>query len=174
MDRSCAASKDPRVVSQSTLSPFISNNEHAKLRWQDLEQDSRSPQHMGKAQEPESRRRTSGDRWITLYRALQSGMRAGLSAPAWNELSVFVGYDAIGARALGRWPGWSDYSLNVPGRFDPHPFMWDGASVSYYTDNWSGISDYTVFSPQLEAMNWVFMQREAERLNPCFFFELST
>jgi hypothetical protein len=153
---------------------FISNNEHAKLRWQDLEQDSRSSQQLRNAPDPESRKRTTADHWITLYRALQDGMRDGLIAPAWKERSIFVGYDAVGSRALGRWAGWSDDTFHLAGRFDPHPFMWDGASVSYYSDNWSGITDYTVWSSQIEAMNWVFMQREAERINPCFFFELST
>lgn len=153
---------------------FVSNNEQVKLRWQELERDARSPQHSGKARDPESRKRTVGDRFITLYNALQGGMRDGLSAPVWKERSVFIGYNAIGPRSLGRWADWSDDSLQVRSRFDPQPFMWDGASASYYSDNWSGITDYTVWSSQIEAMNWVFMQREAERINPCFFLELST
>jgi hypothetical protein len=51
--------------------------------------------------------------------------------------------------------------------------MWDGGSPSYYTDDWNAKTDYIVWSPQVEFMNLVFMQREAMKLNPCFWFEFS-
>jgi hypothetical protein len=41
-------------------------------------------------------------------------------------------------------------------------------------DNWSPITDYTVWSSQIEAMNWVFMRDEARKLNKDFWFEIST
>ena len=53
------------------------------------------------------------------------------------------------------------------------PLAWDGASASYYLNDWEPITDFTVWSPQIEAMNWVFMKDEAFRLNPDFWFELS-
>jgi len=52
-------------------------------------------------------------------------------------------------------------------------FIWDGGSSAYYTHNWSSITDFQVYSPQIEAMNWVFMLKEAERINPDFWFEIS-
>jgi hypothetical protein len=63
--------------------------------------------------------------------------------------------------------------LYTAGRIDPWPLAWDGGSPSYYLFNWSGITDYTVFSSQVEAMNWLFMLQEARRTNPGFWFELS-
>ena len=51
--------------------------------------------------------------------------------------------------------------------------MWDGGSPSYYTHDWNGSTDYTTWSPQIEFMNLVFMQKEAYKLNPRFWFEFS-
>ena len=51
--------------------------------------------------------------------------------------------------------------------------MWDGGSPSYYTDDWNDRTDFTVHSPQIEFMNADFMLREAQRLNPAYWFELS-
>jgi hypothetical protein len=51
--------------------------------------------------------------------------------------------------------------------------MWDGGSPSYYTHDWCAINDYTVFSPQIESMNWLFMLEQARKTNPNFWFELS-
>jgi hypothetical protein len=39
--------------------------------------------------------------------------------------------------------------------------------------NWNPSTDYAVWSPQIEAMNWAFMLKEAYRLNPKFWFEIS-
>ena len=36
------------------------------------------------------------------------------------------------------------------------------------------ITDYTLWSPQIETMNWVFMLDEVQRTRPEFWFELST
>jgi hypothetical protein len=51
--------------------------------------------------------------------------------------------------------------------------MWDGGSPSYYAAYYYPITDYTIYSPQIESMNWVFMLREALKLNPKFWFEIS-
>ena len=56
---------------------------------------------------------------------------------------------------------------------DPSALMWDGGSPSYYTDDWNPKTDYIVWSPQVEFMNLVFMQRETLQLNPRFWFEFS-
>jgi hypothetical protein len=78
--------------------------------------------------------------------------------------------DPADAHALG---GWAHYSLYTPGRIDPSPLMWDGGSPSYYADDWNDRRDFHVWSPQVEFMNLVFMQREALKLNPRFWFEFS-
>ena len=152
---------------------FISNNENAKLNWIDAEKSKRFVDAFGATASDESKRQAVGDGWIRHYRALQKGMREGLKAKAWRENSRFVGYNAWGPSALGRWDGWSKYSLYIKSRISPMPLAWDGASASYYLNDWEPITDFTVWSPQVEAMNWVFMKDEAFHLNPGFWFELS-
>lgn len=151
---------------------FLSNNEHTKLQWMKAEEDRRFGRQFGRGRDDEFKRRVVGDGWIAHYRALQQGIREGLGR-SWKERVRFIGYDAFGPAHFGRWPGWMEFALYSKGRVDPWPLAWDGGSPSFYVFNWAAITDYTVFSPQVEAMNWVFMQNEAWRLNPNFWFELS-
>lgn len=152
---------------------FISNNEHRKLAWQDSNSDQRFLDKWGTRASDEEKRKAVGQGWITQYRALQTGMRNGLDSVAWKDNSIFIGYDAFGGSAFGRWEGWINYSLHVNNRIEPWPLAWDGASVPYYVNDWNPSTDYTVWSPQIEAMNWVFMLEEAYQLNPQFWFEMS-
>lgn len=152
---------------------FISNHEHAKLEWKRAEDDYRFVKLFGKGRDDDFKRKVVGDGWIARYRALQQAMREGLSNVQWRKNVRFIAYDAFGPSHFARWEGWMEHSLYTKGRIDPWPLAWDGASPSYYLFNWSGITDYTVFSPQVEAMNWVFMLQEARRANPQFWFELS-
>ncbi|MCI0337215.1 MAG: hypothetical protein L0226_06540 [Acidobacteria bacterium] len=153
---------------------FVSNNEHTKLQWIRAEEDRRFAKLFGKGRDDNFKRKVVGDGWIERYRALQQGIREGLTASAWKINSNFIAYDAFGPSHFARWAGWLEHSLYSPGRIDPWPVAWDGASPSFYVFNWSSITDFTVFSPQVEAMNWVFMLKEARRLNPKFWFETST
>lgn len=152
---------------------FLSNNEHPKLTWTEVETDRRFVQQYGMGRSDDVKRKAVADGWIERYRALQDGMRAGLANATWRDRAIFVGYDAFGPSHFGRWGGWLDYSLYQSGQIDPIPRMWDGGSPSYYTDDWQPRRDYTVWSPQVEFMNLVFMQREAMRVNPRFWFEFS-
>jgi hypothetical protein len=151
---------------------FLSNNEHAKLSWDKIEEDKRYIEKYGLGRDDEFKRKLVGDGWIERYRTLQAGLRQGLSNEQWREKALFVGYNAFGPAHFARWVGWQNYSLYSKGRIDPAYLAWDGASVPFYVFNWSAITDHTVFSPQIEAMNWVFMQTEARR-NPGFWFEMS-
>ena len=153
---------------------LLSNNEHAKLSWKHVETDQRYLVKYGKRRDDDFKRKVVGDGWIERYRVLQQGMRAGLVNPQWQKAAVFVGYDAFGPPHVGRWSGWPESSLHTTGRIAPDPLMWDGGSPSYYAHNWNPSTDYTVWSPQVEFQNLVFMQNEAYRLNPKFWFELST
>ena len=72
---------------------------------------------------------------------------------------------------VGRWSGWKEYSLITTGRLDPSPWCWDGGSPSYYLHNWMALTDYTLWSPQVESMNWVFALKEVYRTRPEFWFE---
>lgn len=152
----------PRVL-------FVSNNEQTKQTPRDLHAAGAPVMDAATIQ----RRRAIADAWIEKYRALLRGFRDGLTQE-WRANAVFIGYDAFVTPAMGRWDGWLEYCLYVPGRTDPWPYTWDGASPSFYVHDWAPDSDYTVWSPQIEAMNWVAELEQVRRTNPAFWFELST
>jgi len=152
---------------------FISNNEQPKLTWRRAEEDKRYVETYGLGHSDDFKRGVVGDCYITRYRALQEGMRSGLSNTTWRTNASFVGYDAFGPSFMGRWQGWQDFALHKTGRIDPNPLAWDGGSPSFYLYDFMATFDNQVLSPQVEAMNWVFMQKEAYQLNPRFWFEIS-
>jgi hypothetical protein len=152
---------------------LISNNEHAKLAWTDVEQSKRYLDKYGPGRDDDFKRKVVGDGWIERYSALIEGMRSGL-AESWRKKARFIGYEAFPPVHFGRWGGWKEYSLYTKGRLDPWPLCWDGGSPSYYLHNWMALTDYTLWSPQVESMNWVFMLDAVHRAKPDFWFELST
>ncbi len=152
---------------------FLSNNEHPKLEWHKVNTDRRYLDRYGPDRDDNFKRKLVGEAWIERYRALQQGMRQGLTNAQWKTSARFVGYEAFGVPHFGRWGGWLEYSLYTPERISPEPLMWDGGSPSYYTHNWNASTDFTGWSPQVEFQNLVFMQKEAYRLNPDFWIELS-
>jgi hypothetical protein len=157
----------PRVL-------LVSNNEHAKLWWPKAEESQRYLDRYGKGKDGDFKRKVIAEGWGERYRALLAAMREGLTQSGWKKNTLFIGYDAFGPPHFARMKDWKEYSLYVPGRIDPSPLTWDGGSPSFYVHNWNNSTDYTVWSPQVEAMNWVFMLEEVHKLNPRFWFELST
>jgi hypothetical protein len=154
---------------------FLSNNEHSKLTWTEAESSARYLQKYGAGRSDEFKREVIAQGWIERYRALQEGMRDGLVSAAWRKKARFVGYGAFGIEFYGRWGEWNSGStLQVRGRLHPGPLMWDGGNTSYYTPHgYSGVTDFTVWSPQVEFMNDIFQQAEAYRLNENFWIEFS-
>jgi len=153
---------------------FISNNEHSKLSWWEVDIDRRYIALYGSEKDDNFKRQVVGDGWINSYKALMEGMRSGFTKQAWKNAALFIGYEAFGTSGFARWKDWINYSLYRPGRIEPWPLVWDGGSPSYYVFNWSSISDFQVFSQQVQFMNLIFMQKEAYQLNPQFWFEIST
>ncbi|MDA1138822.1 MAG: hypothetical protein O3B01_09595 [Planctomycetota bacterium] len=152
---------------------FLSNNEHHKLRWKDVETSKRYIEQHGEGRDDDFKRKAVADGWVERYRALQSGIREGLTSDSWKKNALFVGYGVGDLAHLGRWGGWKAYSLCSPGRIDPGAFMWDGGSPSYYTHDWNSSRDDTAWSPQLEFMNNLSVLNETHRINPNYFFEFS-
>ena len=159
-----------RLYPDPPLVLFISDNESRKVTPDDLH----APYSVDASPQVIARRRAIGDAWIERFKAMIRGFRDGLEAPAWRAHALFIGYDAFVTPAMGRWGGWGAYSLYVPGRAEPWPYAWDGASVSYYVHDWAPDSDYTVWSPEIEAMNYVPVLADVRRTVPDFWFELST
>lgn len=158
----------PRVI-------FLSNNEAPRLKpKQDLAQvESRYATVVGEGKSRSQRNELMATGYVERYSALLDGMRSGLATPAWKESAFFVAYGAFGPPHLGRWPGWVDYSMDSDKRMSPWHLCWQGGSPSYYMHNWDASTDYKVWSPQIESMNWVFMLQQAYRERPEFWFELS-
>jgi hypothetical protein len=153
---------------------FLSNNEANRLSWVDAETDQHYLDLYGKGRSDDFKRQVFADGWSVRYKRLQDGFRDGLRSMMWKANAKFFGYEAFGPGYFGRWDGWKDYSLYVPNRIDPNALYWDGGSPDIYIADFIGNNDYTVFSPQMDAMNWVFMQNEAHVLNPSFWFEFSS
>jgi hypothetical protein len=153
---------------------LISNNEHGKLAWNEVEKSPRYLAKHGQGRSDDFKRKVVGDGWIERYGAMLEAMRAGFVSEQWQKNARFVGYEAFAPVHVGRWAGWKEYSLVTAGRLDPFPLCWDGGSPSYYLHNWMALTDYTLWSPQVESMNWVFALEQVFRVRPEFWFELST
>jgi hypothetical protein len=168
--------RNPSVLHLQQLYPdpplvlFISDNESSKVTPADLH----APYSVDASTQTIARRRAIGDAWIVRYQAMIAGMRDGLEAPGWRTHALFIGYDAFVTSAMGRWADWGAFSFYVPGRTEPWPYAWDGASVSYYVHDWAPDADYIVWGPEVEAMNYVPVLAEVRRTKPDFWFELST
>lgn len=151
---------------------LISNNEHAKLFWTDAEKAKRYLDLYGKGKDPDFKRRVFSDAWVERFTAMIDALHGALPNAAWKANSIFMGYDAFGPPHFARMGDWKEYSGYSPGHLDNSAQIWDGGSPSYYTHNWNGSTDYTVWSPQVEAMNWVFMLEDTLKVKPTFWFEL--
>jgi hypothetical protein len=152
---------------------FLSNNEHKQLAWKDANQDIRFVNKYGSGRRPEEIKSIFAKEWILKYRELQHGIRDGLKNTTWQTNSKFIAYNAFGTKEIGRWPNWGEYNLDTEEYVSPWPLAWDGVSVPFYTHNWDPSTDYNVWGPMVGAMNWVFMQKEAQALNPNLWFEVS-
>ncbi|WP_145055035.1 hypothetical protein [Lignipirellula cremea] len=157
---------------------WASNNEAPDLRWAKHgpleEQSKRYLEKYGAGRSDDFKRQVVGEGWVERFGVMFQAMRAALASDAWRKNVRFVGYGAFGPSHYGRSSGWEVYSLHCDRWTSPDWHVWDGGSPSYYTHNWNQNRDYWVFSTQVEAMNWVFMQEEAWQVNPNFWFEMST
>ena len=158
--------------------PFVillSNNEARKVKTKHgLE--SRSQRYVdryGTNTSALEQRRAIAEGYVPRYAALLKGIREGLKSPVWRRNALLVGYGAFGPSHFGRWDGWTAYCVTTEDRIDPWHLAWEGSSPSYYTHNWDASTDYRVHSPQVQAMNWVFMLDEVRRERPDHWFEIS-
>lgn len=158
---------------------WVSNNEPPDLRWEKhgpLEWLSkRYLEQYGWGRSDEFKRKVVAEGWMQHYPVMFKAMRQSLVNETWKRNVRFIPYGGCGPSHFGRWWGrWKVYSLITDEWVAPGWYIWDGCSAPYYTHNWSDIRDHWVFSTQVEAMNWVFMLDEAWRVNPDFWFEMST
>ena len=158
------------------LVQFLSNNEAQRetaspIAGTEVENDQHYLDTWGTGHTPIFKREKLADGWTARYRSMQDSMRAQLINSTWKDNARFIAYNAFGPPHFGRWSGWMDYSQYITNRIDANPLAWDGGSPSYYLGE--GGWDFQVYGPQVEAMNYDFMLKEAYALNPDFWFELS-
>jgi hypothetical protein len=158
----------PRVL-------LVSNNEANRLSPKvDVEAESkRYLDAYGWGRSPSFIRGVMADGYVERYRALIKGIKEGLSNENWRKSSLAIAYSAFGPPHFGRWYRWRAHSFATDKRIDPWHLAWEGGSPPYYVHDWNPSTDYRVWSPQVEANNWVFMLEETHKENPDFWFELS-
>ncbi|MHC4227259.1 MAG: hypothetical protein ACYSW0_07490, partial [Planctomycetota bacterium] len=153
---------------------FVSNNEAPDLRWHQVEQSKRYLDKYGKGRPDLFKRQVVAEGWMQRYPVMFRAMKEALVSETWKKNVRFVGYGAFGPSHFGRWNGWKEYSLTTDKWTSPDWHIWDGGSPSYYTHNWNDNRDHWVFSTQVQSMNWVFQLEEAWKVNPGFWWEIST
>ncbi len=155
-----AWSSQPLLVEIQRLHPdpprviLLSNNEHAKLRWKEAYLDRRFAEQFGTSLSPEQIRERFADGWKSRYTSLFAGMKENFTQPAWRTNSNVVGYNALIPPSVGRWPGWIDHSITTADHLSAWTSIWQGGSLPYYTHHWDASTDFRVWSPPVEAMNW--------------------
>lgn len=152
---------------------FLSNNEHPKLQWYELETDARYLKQYSALKnlfDPETKKEITVEQWKKLYNALHQGMLDGLKNETWKKNAKFIGYLATGNGQMGKNTNWELSSLQTNTLIDPYPLFWNGGSWELYSRyNLSLIKS----NPQIDAMNWIFMIKENKERNPNYYMELS-
>jgi hypothetical protein len=155
---------------------FLDNNEASILPWTQMEQSQRFVNAYGPTATVDTQMRVADNGWVSLFPALQAGFRSALISPAWQSKAIFAGYNNFGPREFGRWGAWFADQVEPPMGtvVHPAPYLFGGGSPPFYLFNWDPSTDYTIWGPQGEGQNWVFMQQEALGYNANFWFEIST
>lgn len=154
---------------------FLSNNEHRKEKWFEIEDYRFMAYGVGQKNDlsNEMRRKIVGKAWLDKYSMLIEGMRENIESEAWKKRSLFVGYNSYGSRQIGKNNDWEKLSINVDGVECPGAFVWDGTSSSFYTTGGSKHVDYTFRGTLVEAMNYDYIFRRSLDINPNSWIEIS-
>jgi hypothetical protein len=153
---------------------FLSNNEASKPRWYDaytsIDLISQIPMEQ---RSPQGIRSYLNTRWTDLYLALIQGINAKLFNNSWKSSIQYVGFDALVPSYIGRYYEWNkDAQFNESAQ-NMGINVWGGASLPYYLNDWDDSTFYTVWSPQLEAMNYLPQLEQALTKNPGYWSEIS-
>lgn len=135
---------------------FLSNNEHGRLELGNIEMDQRYLAQYGKGKDDAFKSQILEKGYTERMRALQQGMRDGLTSAAWKRNAIFCGYDVVD-RPFSR----------------DAPEAWDGASPSYYIHDWLPLTDYQATSAAICTMYWPTHLHEVYQRNPKLWWEIS-
>ena len=162
------------IYSDPPLVIMLSNNEALRLTWINANRSQRFVDSYGLTASDSLKRAVFQEGWSTKYIALQNGMRDNFSEVDWRNNVKFVGYGVNDVGHFARWDGWIEYSLYAPGRIGTEHNFWDGGSPSYYLNPWEeSLSDFNVYSPQVEFMNLKMILDETRLDKPEYWSEFS-
>lgn len=162
-----------KIYTNPPLVIFLSNNEHRKEKWYEIE-DGRYLRYGVKGKlSDEVKRETVGKAWIGKYNTLIESMRENIANKNWRESSLFVGFDAYGSKMMGKSDNWPAWSLNVNGLELPGAFVWDGTSSSLYLSGGGHYVDHTYRGILVEAMNYKYLFKNALDINENAWIEIS-
>ncbi len=178
------------------------NNEQPYLEPSQMRMDKRFslvfPQDPG----DEVIRKYWADTYIARQHTFQEAFRNSLPN-GWKNKVIFVGFNAFGTGAAGRYQGWYEESHAYHGSLtsngpttliaDAALGAWDGGAPAYYLYNLKNfpssehtsyasfplkdlkeLTDFRLVSPQIESMQWPFMLTQAQTLNSNFRLNLIT
>ena len=111
--------------------------------------------------------------WWLLYGKLFDGLKRGFSESAWQNNTDFIGHNAVYRNSFARYAGWQLNALINTDRIDAWAYAFDGTSTAYYQYYTTSMSDYKVYSNQVEEMNMVFALNEIYKDKPDFWHEIS-
>lgn len=141
---------------------MLSNNESMKLHWSVPETCKQYLDAYGTGRSERFVMDLFGNCYGLRFRALQSGMRQGLSSQSWRKNTIFAGFEGY-SRVF--WPR---------ATADPNPAMWDGGSLGLYNDTETA-TDTIINGPLATAATLGHMGlSETYKLNSGFWVEIST
>lgn len=144
-----------KLYPDPTMVIFLSNNEHTKVRWTELDTCKQWVDLHGTGKDDNYKRKHLSQAWVTCYNAMFEGMREGLTSQYWKDNSRIVGYNVNNDGSIFRWYGWESYSLHYDGVLWPMDDAWEGTSLSCYQYDWDDSTDYTMWNPAVRLMNMV-------------------
>ena len=158
----------PRII-------MLSNNEAKHLLFHEAESSKRFLSQYGKNSSSDFKKILFHKAWKEKYLALQSGIKQNITLDSWRECIKFIGYNVDSVNAFGRWYDWTKHNYFVPSQLGVanEYTYWDGGAVEYYLNPWArGLTDFTIFSPQIEYMNVKMSLDEIRQDKPNYWFEM--
>lgn len=156
---------------------FLSNNEATKVRWVNLETESKYfVDTYGTEQTDAFKKALLATQWKERYQRMIATMRTTIETDSedWADVSRFIGYNAFGPAYFGRQLDWEEYEIVTDDAITPEWEIWDGGTFSYYANQWeTNLTDHSCYSTQTQACNFPFQETEAHEANADYLCELA-
>ena len=151
---------------------FISEDEAAKLSWNEISTASRYSEYNIANSDDNYKRILLGGKWIEKYRQMQNGFKEGFTQDAWKNNVKFISNNNF-SDDFGKSSNWIDDATVTNQYINLWPLTTDGSTIDF--DLTGTKSDTTANSPHILANNLSFMLKEAKSVNqnPNFAYQLN-